>query len=130
MTPDPPEESFKVTDRRRRPEAGAVREDTGVAAPAPAAGAPPSEGPDSSRDLTGLFVMFASSALIGLGESPDPLTGQVQRNLDQASEAIDILTLLREKTEGNRTPAESHLLEQLIYDLQLRFVRATAPRSG
>lgn len=83
-----------------------------------------------ARSLARLFVMFASSALIALGESPDPLTGQVQTNLAQASEAIDILTLLREKTEGNRSPEETQLLEQIIYDLQLRFVRATAPRSG
>ena len=56
---------------------------------------------------------------------------RVQKDLAQASEAIDILVLLREKTQGNRTPEESDLLEQIIYDLQLRFVRATGvPPSG
>ncbi|PYM04944.1 MAG: DUF1844 domain-containing protein [Candidatus Rokuibacteriota bacterium] len=75
--------------------------------------------------------MLATSALVALGESPDPLTGRVQKDLAQASEAIDILVLLREKTQGNRTPEESDLLEQIIYDLQLRFVRATGvPPSG
>ena len=39
-------------------------------------------------------------------------------------QAIDLLALLRVKTEGNRTDQESHLLEEMLYDLQLRFVRA------
>ena len=85
---------------------------------------------DSAKTLAGVFIMFATSALVALGESPDPLTGRVQKDLAQASEAIDILVLLREKTEGNRTREESDLLEQIIYDLQLRFVRATGAPSG
>jgi len=129
MVPDGPDEGFRVTDRRRRADADAGRRDArSVASSLPAGGMMAEAGP--ARSLADLFVMFASSALIALGESPDPLTGQVQTNLAQASEAIDILTLLREKTEGNRSPEETRLLEQLIYDLQLRFVRATAPRSG
>jgi len=131
MAPAPSDEGFKITDRRRQTDAEPIRTDAGVApAPSPGPEAPSRGTPDLGRSLAGLFVMFASSALIALGESPDPLTGQVQTNLEQAGEAIDILALLREKTEGNRTPEETQLLEQLIYDLQLRFVRATGPRSG
>ena len=44
---------------------------------------------------------------------------------DHAAEMIDILLLLRAKTEGNRTPEETQLLEDVLYDLQLRYVRAT-----
>jgi uncharacterized protein DUF1844 len=138
MTPAGPDEGFKVTDRRRRadgdPVGVEVGHDAAPAASGPAGGAGPdphgSAAPDPARSLTGLFVMFASSALIALGESPDPVTGQVHTDLAQAGEAIDILTLLREKTEGNRSPEETQLLEQIIYDLQLRFVRATGARSG
>ena len=74
-----------------------------------------------------LFVGFflASSALINLGEAPDPMSGERQVDLDQAKEAIDLLRLLREKTEGNRTEHESRLLEQILYDVQMRFVQAT-----
>ena len=68
--------------------------------------------------------MFASSALINLGEAPDPASGERQVDLDQAKEAIDLLLLLREKTEGNRTEHESRLLEQILYDVQMRFVQA------
>jgi len=69
--------------------------------------------------------MFASSALIGLGDAVDPSTGERHVDLDQARDAIDVLALLRDKTAGNRTEEESHLLEQVMYDLQMRFVRAT-----
>jgi Domain of unknown function (DUF1844) len=122
MAWDSVDEGFKVTDRRGR------SEPAGADTPAPprvddrAAPEPTSASP--AADLTGLFVMFATSALIAMGESADPVTGRVQKNLAQASEAIELLMLLRAKTEGNRTTHEDEVLSQLLYDLQLRFVRA------
>lgn len=131
MSSDSPEEGFRVTDRRRRTGDDPPRVEPSTTARAEAS--EPEGSPhdlDPARSLAGLFVMFASSALVALGESPDPLTRSVQRDLAQASDAIDILTLLREKTEGNRTEEETQLLEQIIHDLQMRFVRATASPSG
>jgi uncharacterized protein DUF1844 len=125
------EETFKVTDRRRRDESGeASVAPTPAAAPASRAPSPgpASPGPAPSAppgpDLQGLFIMLASSALMNLGEAADPETGERVLDLGQAKEAIDLLSLLRLKTEGNRTEQESHLLEEMLYDLQLRFVRA------
>jgi len=125
------EETFKVTDRRRRDESGeAAVEPTPPAAAAPRAPSPgpASPGPAPSApagpDLQGLFIMLASSALMNLGEAADPETGERVLDLGQAKEAIDLLVLLRLKTAGNRTEQESHLLEEMLYDLQLRFVRA------
>jgi len=69
-------------------------------------------------------MMLASSAVVAMGAAADPLTGQTRRDLEQATEIIDLLILLREKTEGNRTSEETRILEQLIYDLQLRYVSA------
>jgi hypothetical protein len=46
-------------------------------------------------------------------------------DLPQAADAIDLLILLREKTEGNRSPDESRILDEVLYDLQLRYVQAT-----
>jgi hypothetical protein len=123
------EESFKVIDRRGR------EQDRESPAPARAAEAPrppePALGPEllssdqGTVDLQALFVMFASSALINLGEAEDPATGERVVDLDQAKDAIDLLLLLREKTAGNRTEHESQLLEQILYDVQMRYVRAT-----
>jgi len=78
----------------------------------------------------GLFIMLASSALVNLGEAADPETGERVLDLEQAKDAIDLLSLLRVKTEGNRTEQESHLLEEMLYDLQLRFVRAAKGAAG
>jgi hypothetical protein len=74
--------------------------------------------------------MLASSALVNLGEAADPATGERVLDLEQAKEAIDLLALLRVKTNGNRTDQESHLLEEMLYDLQLRFVNAARNASG
>ncbi len=147
---DSEEEGFKVTDRRRRSDQEAPtpepprtievpRSEPARAEPsraeAPRSTPPPraAEGsrsePEGERNLAGLFVMLASSAAMALGEVPDPMTGQVHRDLAQAAELIDLLALLREKTEGNLTPEEAQILEELVYDLQLRYVAATK-RSG
>jgi len=133
------DETFKVTDRRHRDdidEAPAAPPPPDPAAPAPRAApagsaspgpaAPPQGGPG----LQGLFIMLASSALLNLGETADPETGERVLDLEQAREAIDLLSLLRVKTEGNRTEQESHLLEEMLYDLQLRFVRAAKGAAG
>jgi hypothetical protein len=68
--------------------------------------------------------MFANSALVGLGAVPEPGTDERRLDLDQARAAIDVLLMLRDKTQGNRTEQESRLLEELVYDLQMRFVRS------
>jgi hypothetical protein len=126
MAPSEPEDVFKVTDRRRR------LDDDDAPRPAPAAAEPPQVSPvdlspAGERSLAGLFMMLASSAVVALGEAPDPLTGQRQVDLAQAADAIDLLILLREKTEGNRSPEENRILEEVLYDLQLRYVHATKP---
>lgn len=74
--------------------------------------------------------MFASSTLICLGEAPDPATGERRMDLPQAREAIETLLLLREKTEGNRTEQESGLLEEILYDVQMRYVRIAKSAGG
>lgn len=115
MAPPEPDESFKVTDRRRRADEPAPRGATRA----------PGEALPAERSLVGLFMMLASSALIALGETPDPVTGERQHDLASAAEVIDVLILLRERTEGRRVAEETPVLEQLIYDLQLRYVSAT-----
>ena len=114
---------FKVTDRRRRQEAEESPQPAASEAEAPPTPALP--GPPPERSLAGLFMMLASSAVVALGHAPDPLTGQRQIDLVQAAEAIDLLLLLREKTEGHRSDGESRMLEEVIYDLQLRYVQVT-----
>jgi hypothetical protein len=134
------EESFKVTDRRGRGEgvpAAHPSETPGTGGSAAEArdrareGRPASPAAAGPTDLGALLIMFANSALVSLGAVPEPGTDERRRlDLDQARTAIDILLMLRDKTQGNRTEAESRLLEELVYDLQMRFVRTARGESS
>jgi hypothetical protein len=131
-TPEKPR--LKVTDRRqftrdgeRRP--GAAEPKTSPAPERPRAAperAQSERTPDPlSIDFGRLVLSLARQALMLLGEEPNPMDGRVEADLDGARETIDILMLLRVKTRGNLTPEESALLEQMIYELQMKFAHKT-----
>ena len=73
------------------------------------------------------FVLsLAHTAAVHFGDVPDPSTGEkTKASLPAAQQMIDILSLLEEKTRGNLTAEERQLLEQLLYELRLRFVEAS-----
>jgi hypothetical protein len=73
--------------------------------------------------LTSLCAMFYSEAMIHLGQVPDPATGRPHLDLEQARFTIDMLAMLQEKTEGNRTPEESAVLEEILAALRMGFVQ-------
>ena len=81
-------------------------------------------------DFTSFVISLATTAAIHFGDMADPLTGQKpEPNLDGAAQMIDILSLLEEKTRGNLTAEERQLLDQILYELRLRFVEASKPQS-
>ena len=76
-------------------------------------------------DFTSFVISLATTAAIHFGDMADPLTGQKpEPNLDGAGQMIDILSLLEEKTRGNLTAEERQVLDQVLYELRLRFVEA------
>lgn len=80
-----------------------------------------------SIDFSRLVLSLARQALMMMGEEPNPLTGRSEADLEGARETIDILMLLRRKTEGNLTPEENTLLTQMIYELQMKYANKTGP---
>jgi len=79
--------------------------------------------PDLS--FTAFVVSLASTAAIHFGDLPDPATGQLSPlNLDGAAQMIEILAMLDQKTRGNLTAEERQVLEQILYELRMRFVDA------
>jgi len=69
------------------------------------------------------FVLsLASSALVHLGEVPNPETGAVSRDEALARNAIDLLTMLDDKTRNGLTPDESKLMRDVLYELRMKFV--------
>jgi hypothetical protein len=76
--------------------------------------------------FTAFVISLASTAAIHFGDLPDPLSGtSAELNLEGAAQMIEILALLEQKTRGNLTAEERQMLEQVLYELRLRFVKAT-----
>jgi hypothetical protein len=74
-------------------------------------------------NFVGFVFSLAHTAAVHFGDVPDPATGQqATRNLPAAQQIIDILALLEEKTRGNLTAEERQLLDQILYELRLRYV--------
>jgi hypothetical protein len=67
---------------------------------------------------------LSTSALVHLGEIPEPITEKMDKNLPLAKQTIDILGILQEKTKGNLTQEEENLLNNFLYDLRMRYVKA------
>ena len=73
-------------------------------------------------DFPTFIMSLSSSAFYHLGDMPDPTTGKKELNLPAVQQTIDMLNMLKEKTKGNLKEDESKLLEQLIYELQVKYV--------
>lgn len=85
---------------------------------------------DSELSFAAFVVSLATTAAIHLGDLADPATGErLEPNLEGASQMIAILTLLEAKTRGNLTAEERQVLEQVLYELRLRFVQASGQTS-
>jgi len=76
-------------------------------------------------DFSTFIMSLTSSAFYHLGDMPDPSTGKKEVNLPAVQQTIDMLIMLREKTKGNLKEDEKKLLEQLVYELQVKYVTKT-----
>ena len=77
-----------------------------------------------------LITTLANQAMVSLGLVPNPLTHQTECRLDEARHFIDTLQILYDKTEGNRTPEETALLEDLLHQLRLGYVSVQENLAG
>ena len=75
--------------------------------------------------FTGFILSLATTAAVHFGDIADPSTGeQMQPDLVAAAQMIELIALLQEKTKGNLSAAESRLVDDLLYELRMRFVKA------
>ncbi len=127
---------FTVVDRRgqEKPEEKKAEEPRGEGAQGASSGAQArrpedahaeSKAPSPPINFVTLVLSLSSNALIQLGEIPDPFTKKTEKNLTAAQQTIDILGLLDEKTKGNLSGEESQALETALYDLRLRYLKAS-----
>ena len=80
----------------------------------------------SAINFVAFVLSLAHTAAVHLGDTEDPVSGKkMEPHLPAAHQMIDILALLEEKTRGNLTAEERRLLEQLLYELRVRFVEVS-----
>jgi hypothetical protein len=82
---------------------------------------------DPSPDLTfsGFVLSLGTTAAVHFGDIVDPVTSrQGEPNLPAAARIIELLTMLQQKTKGNLIEQEERLLDDLLYELRLRYVQA------
>lgn len=70
--------------------------------------------------LTALIHLLTEQALLSMGV-PHPMVKEVPpANPVVARFYVDLLAVLKEKTEGSRTDAETAQLEEILYQLRMR----------
>lgn len=72
--------------------------------------------------FTTFVLSLASSALVHLGEVPDPATGKHMEDIALAKHSIDILNMLQDKIRTGLDKDEARLLEGLLYELRMKYV--------
>ncbi|HTV03127.1 MAG TPA: DUF1844 domain-containing protein [Luteitalea sp.] len=80
---------------------------------------------DASLTFLGYISGLVMAAAVYLGDQKDPMTGLTAVNLTSAGHAIDVLTMLQEKTRGNLSDDEERFLDGALYELRMKYVEAT-----
>lgn len=140
------EKGFSVSDKRlftkegqRRPQAEQAEPSRASAPPPPRQETPPRERAQPTgagagevppremppADFSTFVALLANNVMMFLGQIPDPISQQRRRDLPQAKHTIDLLIMLREKTQGNLNPQEEALLQDLLPQLQMAYVSAS-----
>jgi hypothetical protein len=69
------------------------------------------------------FVLsLSTSVLVSLGELPDPLKNEEDLNLPLAKQTISLIEMLTEKTKGNLSEEEERMINNILYDLRMKYV--------
>ncbi|MFH1740870.1 MAG: DUF1844 domain-containing protein [bacterium] len=66
--------------------------------------------------------MLSSSALIGLGHVPNPITNKYETNLESVKQTISLLEMIQKKTKGNLSKEEDDLLDSVLHELRMGFI--------
>ncbi|MGH7853656.1 MAG: DUF1844 domain-containing protein [Candidatus Binatia bacterium] len=129
---------FTVQDRRRfSPETGAARKDASEEAAAEAQPGADKSG-EAAREseqeslpeinFSAFVISLSTQALLQLGEIANPMSGKVEIDVPVAKQMIDILGMLKDKTRGNLNASEDRLMEDILFDLRMKYVEAVKKR--
>jgi len=73
-----------------------------------------------------LILIFQGAAMQQMGKIINPLTGKIEKSIEQARFSIDTLAMLKEKTRGNLSADLERLLESTLLNLRMNFVEESA----
>lgn len=80
-------------------------------------------GADDPASFVNFLSTLATNAAAALGAMPHPVTGQRSLDLETGKHWIDVLAMLKEKTENNLHPKEDELFEGILEDLRMQYVQ-------
>jgi len=144
MTENNGEKGFVIKDRRRFDEDGTTREGAAQEAEETKPDQQPHGEPEEQPRETGneepkrgeeghyqvpemnfhnFVLSLYTSVIFNLGDLADPVSGKKEKDLKAAKQTIDILGMLQEKTDGNLDTSEKELLEGILSESRLRYVK-------
>jgi DNA-nicking Smr family endonuclease len=122
------EKSFVVKDKRfsakKEEKVESQIKEEGKTEEAPREDTSAQKEPLPEIDFTSFIFSLSTSALIQLGEIEDPFTQKLVKNLPLAKQTIDLIGMLKEKAKGNLSPEEEKVIDYILYDLRMRYVKA------
>ncbi|NQU02876.1 MAG: DUF1844 domain-containing protein [Syntrophaceae bacterium] len=74
-------------------------------------------------NFPGFILSLHTSALFQFGDIADPISKKKERNLPAVKQTIDILDMMKKKTSGNLDDDEEKLLDGILYELRMRYVK-------
>ncbi len=76
------------------------------------------------------IISLAQTAYVQMGIIENPFSKQKNRDLEAASDTIDLIEMLKEKTKGNLSKDEESLIEEILYDLRMKYLYESKNDSG
>lgn len=74
-------------------------------------------------DFSAFILSLNASSMIHMGEIPDPHSMERTVNLPAAKHTIEILEIIEDKTQGNLDDTEKKLLEDILYNLRMKYMQ-------
>jgi hypothetical protein len=69
-----------------------------------------------------LIYIFHASAMQSMGKIKNPVTDKIERDMNQAKQAIDMLDMIKDKTKNNLSNDQAKMLDMFLSELRLNYV--------
>ena len=69
-----------------------------------------------------LVLTLHNAAMLHMGKIKNPISDKVERDMSQAEMSIDMLDMLKKKSEGNLAEEENSILSRTLNELKMNFM--------